>query len=278
MLDLIAPIDQRGRVQGTYTTFLNVGNAIAPWVLGLLADGTSTQIALWTGVGISFLASIINAPLIKKKGMGPVPKKVIDEEATIDFDEEEMLERALKGDYVPARIRHAMNHKRMDKGEQFILVHAGTFENDEPHLKCLRSQAKEDMTFLRGRARTTLAKLNNPEQANEVEERLQFFNDSYSQVDQQEVELVSKELAEWFTKYLKYNGYKGLVSPTVIKMMLLKAFPVLTHDEDLTTENMEETLINADRIYSQFLRLEDEKARGYTSSNILKEPIRRFWG
>ena len=71
MLDVIAPLDRRGYVQGLNTFVMNIGTAVGPWILGLLADEASIDISLWTGVGISFAAAAINSPLIFQPGTGP---------------------------------------------------------------------------------------------------------------------------------------------------------------------------------------------------------------
>ena len=71
MLDRIAPLHRRGFVQGVYTTSYNITGAIFQWLLGYLADNTSTNVMILTGVGISFGAALINAPLMLQKRFGP---------------------------------------------------------------------------------------------------------------------------------------------------------------------------------------------------------------
>jgi MFS family permease len=88
MLDRISPVHSRGFVQGLYTTFFNLAAAIAPWLLGLLADLTSTNTMIWTGVGISFGAGLINSPLMLQRRFGP-EKKEVDSPAINDLDDEE---------------------------------------------------------------------------------------------------------------------------------------------------------------------------------------------
>lgn len=75
MLDVISPPEKRGYVQGVNSTVMNATIAVAPWLLGMLADAAGTFAAIWTGIAISFLAGAVNAPLIFRKGFGPTPKK-----------------------------------------------------------------------------------------------------------------------------------------------------------------------------------------------------------
>jgi len=63
MLDQIAPVDKRGYVQCINSTVMNVATAFAPWLLGILADAAGTNVAIWTGFGVSLLAAAINLPL-----------------------------------------------------------------------------------------------------------------------------------------------------------------------------------------------------------------------
>lgn len=71
MLDRISPVHRRGFVQGLNMTCYNISSAIAPWLIGLLADATSTNVMLWTGIGISFGAGLVNAPLICQRRFRP---------------------------------------------------------------------------------------------------------------------------------------------------------------------------------------------------------------
>jgi MFS family permease len=77
MLDRIAPIDKRGFVQGVYSFTFNITSAISIWLLGLLADVTSTNTMVWTGIGISFGAAMINTPLIFLRKLGPVRRSPV---------------------------------------------------------------------------------------------------------------------------------------------------------------------------------------------------------
>jgi predicted MFS family arabinose efflux permease len=57
MLDVISPVNMRGYTQGLNTASLNFGQALTPWCIGLLADATTTATAIWTCIGVSFLAA-----------------------------------------------------------------------------------------------------------------------------------------------------------------------------------------------------------------------------
>lgn len=203
MLDLIAPVDQRGNVQGTYTTFFNIATRslhLGCWVSWQMGLAHPRQL-FWTGIiGIRFLAALINFPLILKKGFGPsANKKKNDDDDDDDItlasiDEEEIVAKMQKGEFVSAKVRDYTNRKRVKKSEAFLLPHAGTFAQDEANLHVLKNEANKDFTFLRTRARIVLASLHDTEAAQKLPERLDDFNTSFSQIDPTElVDEINKE-------------------------------------------------------------------------------------
>jgi len=75
MLDAISPVEMRGYVQGMHGTIMNFSAAIALWVIGFIADAAGTNAALWTTIGFSFGAVLVNLPLTFRKEFGPQKKK-----------------------------------------------------------------------------------------------------------------------------------------------------------------------------------------------------------
>jgi MFS family permease len=64
MLDRITPADQRGYVQGLNMLVADVGQTMAPFALGLLADSLGINACIWIAAAISFLAGLVNSPLM----------------------------------------------------------------------------------------------------------------------------------------------------------------------------------------------------------------------
>jgi MFS family permease len=93
--DLLAPEDKIGYVQGLNNAAMNFGMATAPWLLGLLADSAGTNTAIWTGVGISFGAALINTPLMFHKGYGPAEKKKPRSKMALPGEDTDLIEKAL---------------------------------------------------------------------------------------------------------------------------------------------------------------------------------------
>jgi MFS family permease len=64
MLDRIAPVEMRGEVQGLNMTSSSLGASIAPFMLAIIADYLGIRACLWIATGLSFLAALINSPLM----------------------------------------------------------------------------------------------------------------------------------------------------------------------------------------------------------------------
>ena len=261
MLDRLAPIDQRGFVQGSFTTILNCGNAIAPWLLGMATDALGTTNGLWIGVGLSFAATLINIPLMFKKQFKAPPKKRI----VIEFEdmelseeqEEEYIQKALRGEYVPARVIQILNMNRLERGEKYIINHCGSYDDDKERLKQLCSDTKKDLKILRHNIRHYLSRINNKDPS--IPRTIHALNHGFPD----EMQRQHKEIGEWFGDYLKDNGYMGMTPVQNIKMMIIKSFPAIHNQgEELTPQNFEEACLNLNRLYNRHLddQLQSERA------------------
>jgi predicted MFS family arabinose efflux permease len=94
MLDVLAPIDKIGYIQGLNNLAVNFGIALALCLFGVLADATTTDTAIWTGISISFLAAPLNAPLMWIPEMGPPEKRPTAEEHVLPGEDAEVEKKA----------------------------------------------------------------------------------------------------------------------------------------------------------------------------------------
>lgn len=108
MLDILAPADKIGFVQGLNNSAMNFGMALAPWLFGMLADGTTTSIAIWTGIGISWGAALVNAPLMRKKEFGAAKKKPAAAKRPLKGEDKELVQNAL-GTHLQAKSRQCFH-------------------------------------------------------------------------------------------------------------------------------------------------------------------------
>ena len=69
-------------------------------MLGIISDKLGTPVAIWICVAISFLAALINVPLIWVPGCNMPPKPVAKESRPLRGEDREMVEKALRGEWV----------------------------------------------------------------------------------------------------------------------------------------------------------------------------------
>lgn len=273
MLDRISPANKRGLVQGIYTTFYNLASAISPWLLGLLADGTSTNIMIWIGVAISFVAALVNTPLIFQKQFAPPPRKevslsnVFDETDMTEEDEASWVEKVDNGEYIPAKILNEINYKRIQERKPLLIPSVGTYEEDKVRLNEMREQAKDDFTFLSHRSHILLAKINDPDMPKIAENIAHAYNTMDSN---------HEELGQWFGEYMKESGYIGPQNAQAIKLMITKAFPILYPGGQMSVENFEQVLVNSERVYNHYIGGEIKPKEKYGLMKIFKSSGRRF--
>ena len=101
MLDMIAPVNKKGFVQGINTTTMNLARSASPFVLGAYADAVGIEICMWTCVGISLLAAVANTPLIFAKELKPRKKRQFTK--PIDCEHEELADRIRQGQWIPPK-------------------------------------------------------------------------------------------------------------------------------------------------------------------------------
>ena len=84
MLDRIAPLDQRGQIQGLNMAAMNTATALGPVAYALLTDNTSVDITLYVTTGVSVLAALVNYQLVGDERFGPTA----EEEGEEDYGDE----------------------------------------------------------------------------------------------------------------------------------------------------------------------------------------------
>jgi MFS family permease len=101
MLDMIAPVNKRGFVQGINSTTMNIARSASPFVLGAYADAVGVVITMWTCVGISVVAALANTPLTFVKQLKP--RKRADHSRALEFEDEELVDHIKQGKWVPPK-------------------------------------------------------------------------------------------------------------------------------------------------------------------------------
>ena len=207
MLDMISPKEKRGYVQGVNSTVMNLSIAVAPWVLGIMADAVGTFKTIWTGVGISFLAAAVNSPLIFRKGFGPMPKKLPPSERPVSGEDKELIERILNHDYsVPQEDILNVNRARRAKGLPHLTIHSRPYAQDkEEGLDQIMDLAAPSFFFVKNYIDDNIDAFNKKD--DDLAQKIEQFNKS-KKCDNEDAEQVYKEVGEWFGDYLKDAGVR----------------------------------------------------------------------
>jgi hypothetical protein len=252
MLDVLAPEDKIGYVQGLNNSAMNFGMALAPWGLGLLADATSTNTAIWTGVGISVAAALCNAPLMFRPEMGRVIEKPPAAKRPLEFDDEELANLLLKGEFVPPDQQFELNRKRAAHNKPFIVPGIKPYEQEKDELDELRKHAKEVFYFNRDVRDQILSEIAEKQDEKEVEDFCAMLN-AYQKAKPEVTDEATRELGQWIGDYLADNGYNPQTQSLVIKQMILSAFPTICKDKEYTPDNIEEFLVKGRQVMNQHL-------------------------
>jgi len=257
MLDTLAPIDRRGFVQGLNISVMNFATAIAPYLLGEMADKVGVKETMWTCIGISMAAGLINCPLMFSKTLQRPPKKAPKYLRALKGEDVDFVELAMKGEWVPAKLLDSLNDDRMKKGQPWLVIPYKPYEEDKQHLGALRKQAHGDFLYLR---HTLMKFLNDPEWNDEEKRNLLAAQYQNSRAPEKEREKLAQGLSQWFSDYLIDSGYFVEDSPILYKQMIMAAFPPINKDKEITGENIEQVAVNYTRVLNKYL--DDQEITG----------------
>ncbi|KAL3909912.1 MAG: hypothetical protein SGILL_007899 [Bacillariaceae sp.] len=246
MLDMIAPVNKRGLVQGINTTTMNLARSVSPFALGAYADAVGTDVCMWTCVGVSLLAAVANVPLIFAKQLKPRKKR--DYTKAFEFEDEDLVLHIKEGHWVPPKQLAKFHNERYAKGVSFITPAVKKYSEDKQCLAFYKKQALEDFRFTRWQQSEYLSYLDTPEHRREVAEKLSKVAPSKN--DQ---EKTAADLGAWFGDYMFDSGYfldGGRI--TLMKQMIVEAFPPINKDGELNEENMEMTTLRYMRLINDY--------------------------
>ncbi|CAB9513051.1 Major facilitator superfamily MFS_1 [Seminavis robusta] len=265
MLDMLAPQDRRGFAQGINMTVMSFAFAVSPWILGVMADEIGIFETMWTCVGVSFLAALVNSPLMFAPALKRKPP--VNYQAAVDLEDQELVDRALRGDWVPAKFIDDLNYSRFQKGLPFLRLPIKEYQDDKENVKALKKNAKSDFEYHRFVMHDIL---NDLEQPDGKRKNIEILNKTIP--PQADIDADAEAMGRWFTEYLKDGGYfldGGW--PPVYKQMIMQAFPPINTDGELTEENVEPTVLRYLANMNRFLR-EDTQSRankGFRNSVIV---------
>ncbi|KAL7549520.1 hypothetical protein ACHAWF_012784 [Thalassiosira exigua] len=226
MLDRLSPEDEKGAVMGTFTTMLNCANAVVPWLLGIAMDALGTNHGLWIGIGLSGAATLINLPLLFRKEFKPSPKEKkkrgFEDLSLTPEEEEEYIQKALLGKYVPARIIQIINVRRLERGEKYMVNHVVSYEDDKDRLDQIVQEAKKDIEVLDHNVRHVLGRVNDDTFNKKL---IRDMNNNYPD----EMQNLHNEIGKWIGDYIQDNGYIGANPVQNLKLMIIRSVSQVEH-------------------------------------------------
>jgi len=268
MLDVIAPEDKIGYVQGLNNAAMNFGMAFAPWLFGLLADGTTTTIAISVGIGVSCLAAMINFPLTCDARFGRTQEPVPASKRILEGEDEEFVQKALDGEFVDPETLFLTNLHRAETGKSVIVPKVIPYEEDKD-MEGLFSRAGEVYKQKMKVHDQLLSALNDPNSGRDKNEFCALMNAGLYK-DQAATKEATADLGKWIGDYLEDTGYNPHTQSVAIKQMVLTAFPPISRDKEYTPQNIENALLRSRQVYNKYLSAyEKEQKNEWTWSNVL---------
>lgn len=261
MLDAIAPEDKIGFVQGLNNSSMNFGMALAPWLFGLLADATSTNAAIITGICFSILAAIANAPLMRHPMMGKQEPKPPVQKRVLKGEDEEVVQKMLNGSFVDPELQLQVAKLRAINGLPSIVPRVRSYTEDKENINLDKfvTEASETFEFRRDLADRILVGLasgkRDPDNLDfSKAEFAQFLNTVQrgNNQDQDVINTAANDLGIWMGEYLEDNGYSPHTLSLLMKQMFVIAFPPLNDGPEVTEENVEEYLIRQRRLMNSY--------------------------
>lgn len=268
MLDVIAPQDKIGFVQGLNNSSMNFGMALAPWAFGLLADAAGTNAAIWTGIAFSIAASIVNAFLMCHPLMGRPTAKPPLAQRKLPGEDDELFERILDGDVIDSELAFQINYDRGLHGKPSVVPRVKTYDEEKDHLGEIAKKAGDVFKFRMEIYDRALAAVAGEEQTSgdmifTKEEMVNFLN-TLKGHDQELMDKTSGDLGQWMGQYLADNGYSPHTSSVMIKQMFLSSFPPLTRDKEYSEENVEEVLLRSRKLLARYAEQEEKNTASKT--------------
>ena len=177
----------------------------------------STPVAIWICVAISFISAFINVPLIWVDGCSVPKKPVPKERRPLLGEDEEVVQKILRGEWVDTEILEEINEQRFLKGQPYLFVRPKPYEEEKDELDLLRKRTKADFLFHQRKTREYLQTLN---EQDDLAALCNQYNSSMRPTNEDEVESINSEVGKWFVSYLKVMR-EGSSFPLLKKLALI---------------------------------------------------------
>jgi MFS family permease len=273
MLDVIAPEDKIGYVQGLNNAAMNFGMAIAPWLFGLLADATTTNTAIITGGIISLVAALINLPLTCDERFGRAKAAPPSSKLVLPEEDEAFVQLVLQGDFVDPEKLYAVNMARALMNKSLLIPRVKTYEEDKGNMADLQRYAKEAYKFRIEFADRMLQELYSSNSIGEVtaEQFCQHLNATVYK-DKEAAEEATHDLGCWVGDYWMDTGYTPHTQSVILKQMIMAAFPPIrtnAAEQEYTPEILEDSMLRHRNVMTKYLGAAEKVDSKFRWSTIM---------
>ena len=185
-----------------------------------------------------------------------------DEFTFASLDDDIIQEQLDKAEYVPFKDMYAINETRAAVGLPFLESRFGEYSRE--HVDTFSSLSGDDLVFIRNKLEQRLAAIHDDPEL----KSLYLQSLSASRPDGETMRSKKRELEKWVSGYLVDNGYfVGLENPQLFKALFMRSFPRLHDGMELTTDGVEDVLVNMDRMLNDHLEREIPSKRFRVLSN-----------
>ncbi len=140
------------------------------------------------------------------KGCNIPAKPRTDEKKPLKGEDKEMVEKALRGEWIPAEVLEEIQNERYRNKQPYLVVPIRSYEDERDELKELRKRAKEDFIYHRKKTNEYL-NIFNSLPAHERRAFCDQINRSFEGANQEEVDATNAAVGKWFADYLVDSGY-----------------------------------------------------------------------
>lgn len=188
------------------------------------------------------------------KGCNVPPKPRTDEMKPLKGEDKDLVEKALKGEWIPAQALEEIQEQRFNNKQPYLVVPTRSYAEEQDKLVELRKRAKEDFIYYQQKNNEYLERINNE---SDVKGLCDQINRSMEGANQEEVDAFNGELGKWISDYLVDSGYQPHMDATFIKQVVTSSFPVINKgNAPFHPLNIEKILLQTQKGYTRLIEME----------------------
>lgn len=155
---------------------------------------------------VSICISLVNIPLIWVKSCNVPEKPRTEEKKPLKGEDKEMVEKALRGEWIPANVLEEIQEQRYRNKQPYLVIPVNSYEEERDELQELCKHAKEDFIFRQRKTNEYLNKYNSLS-ASDRHEFCDQYNRFFEVTSVAEIGAANAAVGKWFVDYIVDSGY-----------------------------------------------------------------------